>query len=181
MIKDHSLGSGQTLTFVSGKPGLSAVALAGFIAVMAIATFANGDLGTPENSPMVAFLIFFACILFAAVSRDWIAEIDLAARRLRISRRFLGRRTKTIVDCPFEECHALGTFEYESDGPPYSYSVYLELTDGTRHTIPLTDSTLNEATRLACQLSAATGISRLDIYLGPIDISPDDNTSRRGS
>jgi hypothetical protein len=85
---------------------------------------------------------------------------------------------KTIVDCSLDECSALGTFETETDNRP-SYSVYVKLKDGTRHTIPLTDSTLNEAARVASQLSAATGISRLDIYVGPIYISPDDNASRR--
>jgi hypothetical protein len=96
-----------------------------------------------------------------------------------VSRRFLGRWTKTIVDCPLDECRALGTFETETDGPS-AYSLYVKVADGTRHTIPLTDSTLNEAARDASQLSAATGIPRLDIYAGPIYVSPDDNTSRPG-
>lgn len=120
----------------------------------------------------------FACILLSLVTRGSIAEIDLGARRLKVSRRFLGRWTKTIVDCSLDECSALGTFETETDGPS-AYSVYVKVADGTRQTIPLTDSTLNEAARVASQLSAATGIPRLDIYVGPIYISPDDNTSRR--
>jgi hypothetical protein len=174
MIKDHSPGSGRTLTFVSGKPGFSAAAFASFIVALAIATLATGE----NTARALAGLVIFACILFAAVTRRWIAEIDLEARRLKVSRRVLGRWTRTIVDCPLDECRALGTFEYETDGPP-SYNVYVELRDGTRHTIPLTDSTLNEAARLASQLSAATGIPRLDIYLGPTYIRPDDTTSRR--
>src|SRR5713101_71511 len=182
MIKDHSLGSGRTLTFVSGQPGFGAVALAGLIIAVGIATFASGDLATvatPGNTAgSLVLIIFFACILFSAVSRRWMAEIDFGARRLRISRLFLGRWTRVVVDRSLDECSAIGTFETQTDDRPV-YSVYVELTDGTRHTIPLTDSTLSEAARVASQLSATTGIPRLDIYVGPIYISPDDNTSRR--
>jgi hypothetical protein len=176
--------SDQTLIFTTGKPGFGAAAFAGLIVAMAIATFTSGDLGTvatPGNTAgTVVALIFFACILFAAVTRRWIVEIDLGARRVRISRQFLGRWAKTTVDCPFDECSTLGTFEYDTDGH-LSYSVYVKLKDGTRHAIPLRDATLNEAAQVASQLSATTGIPRLDIYVGPIYISPDDNTSRRGS
>jgi hypothetical protein len=95
MIKDHSLGSGRILTFVSGKPGFGAAAFAGLIVAMAIAAFATGDLGTvatPGNTAgTVVLLIFFACILLSIVTRQGIAEIDLGTRRLKVSRRFLGR------------------------------------------------------------------------------------------
>jgi hypothetical protein len=175
--------SDQTLTFTSGQPGFGAAAFAGLVIVaLAIAAFASGDLGTvatPGNAAgTVVLLLFLGCIVFSAVSRQSIAEIDLGARRLKVSRRFLGRWTKTIVDCPLEECSALGTFETETDGRS-AYSVSVKLADGTRHSIPLTDSTLNEAARVASQLSAATGIPRFDIYAGPIYISPDNDNARR--
>jgi hypothetical protein len=157
--------SDQTLIFTTGKPGFGAAAFAGLIVAMAIATFTSGDLGTvatPGNTAgtVVAF-IFFACVLFAAVTRRWIAEIDLGARRLRISRRSFGRWTKTIVDRSLKECSALGTIEYSTEGEP-SYGVYIELMDGTRHAIPLKNSTFKEAAKVASQLSTATGIPRLD-------------------
>jgi hypothetical protein len=53
MIKDHSPGAGRTLTFVSGKPGFGAVAFAGVIVAVGIATLATGDLATvatPRNT-----------------------------------------------------------------------------------------------------------------------------------
>jgi hypothetical protein len=71
-------------------------------------------------------------------SRRWTAEIDLTTRRFRVSRRSFGRWTNTTLDCPFDECSALGTFEYDTEGH-LSYSVYVKLKDGTRHAIPLSD------------------------------------------
>jgi hypothetical protein len=58
-----------------------------------------------------------------------------------------------------DRCRQLGRIEYETDG---SYGVYVELSDGTRHAIPLKDSSFEEAGRVASQLSDATGITRLD-------------------
>jgi hypothetical protein len=160
--------SDQTLIFASGKPGFGVVVLAGVIVAVAIATFASGDLGTvatPGNSAgTVIVFIFFACILLSIVTRQWIAEIDLGTRRLKVSRRFLGRWTKVVVDRSLDECRALGTIAYDTDGSP-SYGVYVELMDGTRHAIPLENSTFKEAAKVASQLSAATGIPRLDTAL----------------
>jgi hypothetical protein len=157
--------SDQTLTFVSGKSGFGAVTLTGVIVAVAIATLATGDLGTvatPGNTAgSVVLLIFFACILLSIVTRQGIAEIDLGARRLKVSRRFLGRWTKVVVDRSLDECRALGTIAYDTDGSP-SYGVYIELVDGTRHAIPLENSTFKEAAKVASQLSTATGIPRLD-------------------
>jgi len=107
-----------------------------------------------------------ACLLLAfmfslVATRRWIAEIDLRARTLRISRRSFGRWTKTSVHCSLDQCRRLGRIEYETDGH-LSYGVYVELTDGTRHAIPLKDSTLQEAGRVASQLSDLTEIPRLD-------------------
>jgi hypothetical protein len=169
--------SGKTLVFTSGEPGIDLAAWIGFAAIFA---FAIMSAPTP---PSVPFAVFFLLVPGAALlnaSRRWTAEIDLTTRRFRVSRRSFGRWTKAIVDCPFDECSALGTFEYDTEGH-LSYSVYVKLKDGTRHAIPLTDSTLSEAARVASQVSAATGIPRLDIYAGPIYISPDDDQSRRGN
>jgi len=171
--------SGQTLIFTSGK-GKSA--FPGLMVVAAILAFATLCYSTPTSLRAVAFflLLIFACIAGASASRQWTTEIDLTTRRIRVFRRSFDRWTKTLVDCAFEECTALGTFEYDSDGH-LSYDVYVRLENGTRHTIPIASSTLNEAARVASHLSTSTGIPRLDIYAGPIYISPDDNAPRRGS
>jgi hypothetical protein len=171
--------SGKTLVFTSGKPGFGLAAYIGFAAIFAFAIM-RAPTPASEQIAVVSMLALVACSLLLNATRRWTAEIDLKTRRFRVSRRSFGRWTKAIVDCPFDECSALGTFEYDTDGH-VSYSVYVKLKDGTRHAIPLANSTLNEAARVASQLSTATGIPRLDIYVGPIYISPDDDSSRRGS
>jgi hypothetical protein len=169
--------SAKTLVFKSGEPGIGLAAWIGFAGIFA---FAIMSAPTPANVQIVGiFLLVIGAALLNA-SRRWTAEIDLTTRRIRISRRSFGRWTKAIVDCPFDECSALGTFEYDTEGH-LTYSVYVKLKDGTRHAIPLSDSTLNEAVRVASQVSAVTGIPRLDIYAGPIYISSDDDWSRRSN
>ena len=165
MIEDCPPRVGQTFRFVSGKPGFGALILGGFIAVFAIATLSTGNLATtatPGNAAGTAVVIlFFAYILFASVTRVSIVEIDMATRRLRIFRRSFGRWTKTIVDCPLDQCTAFGTIEYDTDGR-ISYGAYVQLSNGRQHAIPAADSSFKEAARVASQLSAATGIPRLD-------------------
>ena len=170
--------SGKKLIFTSGKSKrgfLGIIVFAAIFVFVAVSESTSSDL----RGGGAFLLVLFACILLLDSSRQWIAEFDLAARRIRIFRRSFGRWTKITVDCPFDQCSALGTFEYDSDGHR-SYSVYVRSQSGTRHTIPTTNSTLNEAARVASELAASTGIPRLDIYVGPIYDSPDDNTSRRG-
>jgi hypothetical protein len=131
----------------------------------------TGNLRTvapPGNAAgLVAMLIFFASILFLKITRQWTAEIDLDTRRLRIFRRSFGRWRRDIVDCSLDECTALGTIEYDNDGH-FSYGVYVRLKSGVRHAIPLGSSTFmgsstfSEAASVVSQLSAATGIPRLD-------------------
>jgi hypothetical protein len=154
--------SGQTLLFTSGKREFGPLAFVG-IMIFAIAFVADSSntWSMPANAGAVVGFLFIACIIFLSLSRRWTAEIDMASRRLRIFRRSFGRWTKTIVDCPLDECNVFGTIEYNTDGH-ISYGVYVQLKHGTRHAIPLKNSTFNEAARVASQLSTATGIPRLD-------------------
>lgn len=148
--------------------------------LVAIIFLAVVSLGTPAIDTVLGVVLMFAIFAFIislSLPRQGTAEIDLDARKVRTSRRYFGRLRMTAVDCPFYECSAIGTFESDNDGHP-SYNVYVKLKGGTRHKIPLENSTLSEASRVASQLSATTGIPRLDIYVGPIYISPD-NTSRQ--
>jgi hypothetical protein len=172
--------AGQTLIFTSRTPKFGSAAFLGIILFGAIFAFAAMSETTPAGVRMAVgfLLILVAGTVLLNASRQWTAEIDLASRRLRVFRRSFGRWTRTTVDCPLDECSALGTFEYESDGH-FSYTVYVKLKDGTRQAIPLTNSALNEAARVASQLSARTGIPRLDIYVGPIYITPDDTASHQ--
>jgi hypothetical protein len=165
------LRSGQTLTFASSKPRFRTIVLFGFIAVLAIVAFTTGNSRTvapPENpAGLVLMFIVYASILFLKITRQWTAEIDLDTRRLRIFRRSFGRWRRNIVDCSLDECTALGTIVYDN-GEHFSYSVYVRLKSGARHAIPfgsftfMGSSTLSEAASVASQLSAATGIPRLD-------------------
>jgi hypothetical protein len=93
--------------------------------------------------------------------RHWITEIDTEARRLKIARRWLRLKPKTIVDCSLDECAAVGTIEYKSEGPA-SYGIYVEMKTGRRHGIPQTDHLYDAAAKVATELSAATGLPRRD-------------------
>ncbi|MGY4434716.1 hypothetical protein ACVWWO_007193 [Bradyrhizobium sp. F1.13.1] len=109
----------------------------------------------------VVLWLLLACMFFSIASQRTIVHIDLRARRLTILRRLFGRWGKTIVDCPLDQCRALGRIEYESDGHA-SYGVYVELLSGSRHDIPVREATIQEAGRVAARLAEATGIPRLD-------------------
>jgi len=159
----------QKFIFASGEPifnsigsfWLLAVSAILVIAIYALAASSSNASPLPAHAGTFVVFLFFGYILFHLATRQWIAEVDLVTRRLRISRRSFGRWTKAIVDCPFEECSKLGTIEYNTDGH-VSYGVYVELKRGTRHAIPLQTSKFNEATKVASELTAATGIPRLD-------------------
>jgi hypothetical protein len=109
----------------------------------------------------VILWLLLACMFFSIASQRTTVHIDLRARRLTILRRLLGRWGRTIVDCPLDQCRALGRIECESDGHA-SYGVYVELLSGRRHDIPVNDTTIQEAGRVAARLAEATGIPRLD-------------------
>jgi hypothetical protein len=130
---------------------------AGLIAV-AVAT-ANSD--APMAGGSVILWLLLACMFASIASQRTTVHVDLRAGRLRIFRRFLGRWGKTIVDCPFDQCRAVGRIEYDNDGHA-SYGVYVELLSGRQHDIPIKERTVQEAGRVAARLSDVTGIPRLD-------------------
>jgi hypothetical protein len=109
----------------------------------------------------VIVLVLLAIFLLLTATRRRIVEFDLVARKLTMSHSRFRRPNKVILDCPFDQCRALGRIEYDSDGH-VSYGVYVELVSGRRHDIPITESTIQEAGRIAARLSDATGIPRLD-------------------
>jgi hypothetical protein len=152
--------SRHILVFQEGRSALASVAPIAAFGVAAI--FAAFDRSLGSAGAAVGCLLM-ACVFSLIASRRWIADFDLQTRTLNISRRSLGRWTKTIVDCPLDQCRMLGRIAYEADGH-LSYGVYVELADGTRHAIPLKTATLQEAGKVAAELSEATGIPRLDRY-----------------
>jgi hypothetical protein len=155
--------SRQNLVFTSGRSGFATAAAIGMIVVIGIFTFTTegSSISLPARGGFVFALLVLTSIGLAVASREWIAQLNMTARRLKISRRTLGRWTKTVVECPLDECNAFGTIEYNTDGHT-SYGVYVELKQGARHAIPLKESNFKEAARVAEQLSTATGIPRLD-------------------
>ena len=108
----------------------------------------------------------------------WTIEIDAAARRLTILKDSIipwPTRRQTVVNyCTFDECRAVGTVPDGSEqnfdecraagtfldgsGQPL-FGVYLDFRGG-REVIPV--GPLSEASRLATELSVATGIPRHD-------------------
>lgn len=166
----HIERSQQKFVFASDEPTFNSVGSFWFLVVAAIfvvtiyalsAAINPAAIARPQNAGVFVAFVFAGCVLFHFISRQWIAEIDLATRRLTISRRSFGRWTKMIVDCSLDQCAAFGTIEYNTDGE-ISYGAYVQLKDGRRHAIPLKDSTFEAATRVASQLSIATGVPRLD-------------------
>jgi hypothetical protein len=93
---------------------------------------------------------------------QWVAEIDPALRRLRLFRRWFSGWDRTVIDCSLDDCVALGTVEYNNDGY-LVYGTYFKLRDGSWHAIPVKGSSFKEALEVVKQVSAATGIPRLDI------------------
>lgn len=166
MIEDNPdiQRSCHPLVFTSGRSGFGTAAAIGMMVVIGIFAFTtkgSNISSIPARGGFVFALLILTYIGLVIASRQWIAEVNMAARKLKISRRTFGRWTKTVVECPLDECNAFGTIEYNTDGHS-SYGLYVELKDGKRHAIPLKDSTFNEAARVASQLSTSTGTPRLD-------------------
>jgi hypothetical protein len=153
--------SASVLVFENGRAAGVWIVPIGAVAFAAVVMTNSAAWSTPESSGVVVACLLIASLFSIIASSRWIAEIDLRARTLRISRRSFGRWTKTSVHCSLDQCRRLGRIEYETDGH-LSYGVYVELTDGTRHAIPLGDSTFQEAGRVASQISDLTAIPRLD-------------------
>ena len=156
----HIERTGQRLTFVSRTSVVVQLAGMAFLAAASF-VFATGNsdtLATPGNTAgMVVVLVFFGCILVANSTRRWTLEVDLVKRRLRLTRQFLNLWTRTIVDCPFDQCRALGIIIYEAEGRT-SCSAYFQLKNSQRHAIPLHKMTFTEITAFIQDLSAETGI-----------------------
>jgi hypothetical protein len=100
--------------------------------------------------------------------RDWTTEVDTESRRLKITRRWLNLRPKTIVDCAFDKCISVGTIKSADEGL-VSYGVYVWIATGRKYGILHNgDRSAASAARVADELSNATGIPRLDINAGTI-------------
>jgi hypothetical protein len=151
---------GPVLRFETGRSPIKWIVPIGAFTIAGLAiAFAPASSDTTSGGVVIA--CFLVALMFSLIaSSRWIAEIDLRTRTIRLSKRSFGRWTR-VVDRPFDQCRALGRIEYETDGHR-SYGVYVELTDGTRHAIPLKDSSFEEAGHVASQLTDATGITRLD-------------------
>jgi hypothetical protein len=153
--------SASVLVFENGRAAGVWIVPIGAVAFAAVVMTNSAAWSTPESSGVVVACLLIASLFSIVASSRRIAEIDLRARTLRVSRRSFGRWTKASVHCSLDQCRRLGRIEYETDGH-LSYGVYVELTDGTRHAIPLRDSTFQEAGRVASQISDLTAIPRLD-------------------
>jgi len=150
--------TGQRLTFAAGlSPAIQIAGLASLAGSVLVFASGYADAFASNTAGMVSAFVAIACILLAISALRWILEVDLATRRLRLTRQFLNLQTKTIVDCSFDDCRALGTFKSNVEGQ-VSHSAYFQLVDGQTHAIPLDKTTFAEAAKVARELSMATGI-----------------------
>ena len=67
-----------------------------------------------------------------------------------------------MVDCSLDNCVALGTVEYNTEGY-ITYGTYFKLSSGSWYAIPVQDRSFEEALKVVKEVAAATGIPRLDI------------------
>lgn len=166
MLVSHPTVPKRKLTYVSPKPGLGEALFGILVAAGLVSVLGNsvmGTLVTPGGTAgSVIVLLFFAILFLLAVTRRRIVEFDLVDRKLTITQSWFGPPNKLILDCPLDQCRALGRIGYETDGHA-SYGVYVELLSGRRYDIPVNEKTIQEAGRVAARLSDASGIPRLDI------------------
>jgi hypothetical protein len=104
-----------------------------------------------ENRP----LTYSATILL----RRWITEVDVEARRLKITRAWPGFKPKTVLDCAFDDCAAVGAIEDNTEDGS-TYDVYVEMKSGKRCRIPRNDNSHDAMLGFAKEISAVTGIPR---------------------
>jgi hypothetical protein len=171
MTQSQRTTSKRTLTFVSGRTLLNSILAAVVVTVLAVAMVVVLTLrGIGMSGDSLSWAILFVIVGWVSLfvfPRRWIVEIDPTAQRLMISRYFMLRWTAmavwtTVVEhCAFDECSATGTVPDNLDDPD-SYGVYLDFKRGGRHVIPV-GGPADEASRLAAELSAATGIPRRDV------------------
>ncbi|EJN13844.1 hypothetical protein PMI42_02586 [Bradyrhizobium sp. YR681] len=152
------MAKGTSAVLIFEKKHPTFIVLLPYVFVIA-AVCAAGFISNEDKGDGLIFLLLLA-FFWIAYKRTTV-QIDLRTRRLQIFRRLIGPWIKTVVDCPLDQCRALGRIEYETDGH-VSYGVYVELVTGRRHDIPIQESTIQEAGRVAARLSDATGIPRLD-------------------
>jgi hypothetical protein len=152
--------SNDVLVFAGSQSTGIWLVLVGAAFAFAAIILSEAPSATASGGGVVGCLLI-AIVFSLAASRRQIVEIDLRSYRLRILRQFMGRWTSTLIDCPLDQCRQLARVECETEGQS-SYGVYIELADGTRHAIPLKNSTFVEAGRVASQLSDAIGIPRLE-------------------
>jgi hypothetical protein len=161
--------AGQILFVKSGEPmSIGSQAVIGFVAFIwtglpAIAALTKRSITPlmPENASVLVAMLFVFSIFSVHASRQWTTEVNTESRTLKIFRRPFGLWEKTILNCRFEDCSALGIIECETEGV-FSYEVYIQYKFGEQHLMPLKNSTYEAAARIAMQLSVATGIPRLD-------------------
>jgi hypothetical protein len=146
----------RTQVFKSGRPGLGDIVW-GALFVFAIAALAAG-IASPLDpaGPIVVLIAVLGTLVLKATSR-WTAEIDMAARRLTISRRLLGRWTTVIANASFDECSKVLACWCADSSDRF---ISLEFRRGGRYEIPVERSRSKEAAAIASELSSLTGIPR---------------------
>jgi hypothetical protein len=159
------IGHRRKIFVMLGRPDPLQIAL--FLMILATFAIATtvGLRGFGDKASFIglgAFTALMVIVLVLSFVRGWTVSIDPKTKRLRIVRELFGHWRKTIVDCSFDECEALGVRRSTIDGL-FTCSVYVQLKSGMQHDILVARNAHEEAARVADELTNATGIPRLDI------------------
>ena len=120
-----------------------------------------------DQTRTFAILVLLGCIVVLGIVRQWVVRINPHDRRMTIVRLFALRwprvvlRTEVIEHCSFDECSEVGIMTYTDTVAQWDWSrtdVIVDFKRGGRHRIPVQSWSLDEASWLASELSAATGI-----------------------
>ncbi|WP_375776480.1 hypothetical protein ACE103_33305 [Bradyrhizobium sp. ma5] len=168
MAQHEPSGSSKTIVFVSDGIGLRWGLWTIAVAISALAVIIRKTIDpSADQARTFAILILLGCIVVLGVVRRWTVRIDPHDRRMTIVRSLALRwtgvvlRTEVIEHCSFDECSEVGILTYTDTVGQWSWSrtdVIVDFKRGGRHRIPVQSWSLDEASRLAAELSAATGI-----------------------
>lgn len=168
MAQHEPSGSPKTIVFVSDGIGIRRGVWTIAVAVSALAVIIGKTIDpSASQTRTFAILVLLGCIVVLGIVRQWVVRIDPHDRRMTIVRSFALRwprvvlRTEVIEHCSFDECSEVGIMTYTDTVGQWDWSrtdVIVDFKRGGRHRIPVQSWSLDEASWLASELSAATGI-----------------------
>ena len=168
MAQHEPSGSSKTIVFVSDGIGLRRGLWTIAVAISALAVIIGKTIDpSADQTRTFAILVLLGCIVVLCIVRQWVVRIDPHDQKMTIIRSFIlrwtriGLRTEVIEHCSFDDCSEVGIMTYTDTVGQWDWSrtdVTVDFKRGGRHQIPVQSWSLDEASSLASELSAATGI-----------------------